>query len=68
MILTFFMQRRSAQKVTKPQSIPRLVRMPPALDEWLKQQAEATNGRDTVADKIRECVARVMEAREQQAA
>lgn len=60
---------------TKPQkekstlrngSIPRQVRMPPDLDEWLEQEAAADNLPKSVADKIREIVAEAREAQRRQ--
>lgn len=51
-------------------NVPRQVRMPPNLDEWLQQEAAQSNVGATVADKIREIVAAAYEAkrREQQVA
>jgi hypothetical protein len=41
----------------KPQSnIPRQVRMPPAIDQWLEIEASKSIPGTTVADKIREIV------------
>lgn len=47
-------------------AVPRQVRMPPDLDEWLENEAAADNLPKTVADKIREIVAEAREAKQRQ--
>lgn len=47
------------------QNKPRQVRMPPALDQWLEERA-AKSGHHTVADIIRDIVAKEREASLQQ--
>jgi hypothetical protein len=58
------------KQVDKDGNIPRQVRMPPVLDQWLQEEAAQSTVRATVADKIREIVAAAYEAKqnEQQAA
>lgn len=47
-------------------AVPRQVRMPPDLDEWLEKEAAADSLPKSVADKIREIVAEAREAKQRQ--
>ncbi len=64
------MSKRKQKQVDRGGNIPRQVRMPPDLDEWLENEAAADSLPKTVADKIREIVADARDAkqRDEQAA
>jgi hypothetical protein len=61
------MKKQNPKQRQKTDPIPRQVRMPLDLDEWLEAKAAADSLPKTVADKIREIVAeaRDKELREQ---
>jgi len=54
------MKNKTKQKTKS--NVPRQVRMPPAMDEWLEKEAEKSLPGTTVADKIREIVGEAYKA------